>query len=143
MIKPFATNKDTIVNKDITLIYGERISKDDYQQAKEFNEHYTDVTEKSSGTKLLKLGTSEIFSNYEKIFDEIFQSYKALPKFVKMLSEIIADPLTTAINYCLNHSLFPKNDKVASITLLDKGKLNNYEISNYRPVHFPKFTKRY
>ena len=43
-----------------------------------------------------------------------------IPKLMKMLSDTIAEPLTAAINNCLNHSVFPKNAKIASITSPDK-----------------------
>ena len=54
------------------------------------------------------------------------------PKSVKLLSDIIAKPLTTARSNCLGG--FPKNPKLASITRVHKGEPNKLEISNYTPV---------
>ena len=119
-------------NSDIWWTY-------DYKLAKEFNEYYVNVVEKSGRSKPVKLGASEIFSDNEKIFDDTFESYKVLPN--------LPNRLYTATNYCLHQGVSrPKNTKIASITLLDKGKPNNYEISNYRPVSilnsFPKICEK-
>ena len=56
------------------------------------------------------------------------------PKLIKIGADIIAEPLTQAINYCLRQGIFPDNPKVASVVPLDKGKPDKYDVLNYRPV---------
>ena len=41
-----------------------------------------------------------------------------------MLSDTMAEPVTTAINNCLFHSVFLKHAKISSVTSHDKGKPN-------------------
>ena len=57
-----------------------------------------------------------------------------LPKLIKISADIIAEPLTQAINCCLRHSIFPDNAKIASLVPLDKGKPDKYDVLNYIPV---------
>ena len=58
-----------------------------------------------------------------------------LPKLIKIGVDIIAEPLTQAINCCLRQGIFPENAKIASVVPLDKGKPDKYDIFlNYRPV---------
>ena len=47
------------------------------------------------------------------------------PKLIKIGADIIAEPLTQAINCCLHQGIFPENAKVASVVPLDKGNLIN------------------
>ena len=56
------------------------------------------------------------------------------PKLIKISADIIAEPLTQAINCCLRQGIFPENAKVASIVPLDKGKPDKYGVLNYRPL---------
>ena len=56
------------------------------------------------------------------------------PKLIKIGADIIAEPLTQAINCCLRQGIFPENAKVASVVPLDKGKPDKYDVLNYRPV---------
>ena len=56
------------------------------------------------------------------------------PKLIKIGADIIAEPLTQAINCCLRQGIFPENAKVASVVPLDKGKPNKYEVLNNRPI---------
>ena len=56
------------------------------------------------------------------------------PKLIKIGADIIAEPLTQAINCCLRQGIFPENAKVASAVPLDKGKPDKYDVLNYRPV---------
>lgn len=53
-----------------------------------------------------------------------------LPQLMKVSSDIIAERLATAINNCLIQGTFMKNTKIASVTPLDKGTPNKYEITN-------------
>ena len=68
------------------------------------------------------------------------------PKLIKIGADIIAEPLTQAVNCCLHQGIFPDNAKVAFVVPLDKGKLNKYGVLNYRPVRilsiFQRYTKR-
>ena len=52
---------------------------------------------------------------------------------IKTGADIIAEPLTQAINCCLHQGIFPDNAKIASATPLDKGKSDKYDVFNYRP----------
>ena len=56
------------------------------------------------------------------------------PKLIKIGADIIAEPLTQAINCCLREGIFPNNAKVASVVPFDEGKLDKYGVLNYRPV---------
>ena len=49
--KPFLTNKDFIGNNDTTLIHKNKIITDEKQLRKLFNSYFTNISEKSSGTK--------------------------------------------------------------------------------------------
>ena len=66
------------------------------------------------------------------------------PKLIKIGEDIIAQPLTQAINCCLRQGIFPGNAKIASVVPVDKGKSDKYEVLNYRPVSILKaFSKIY
>ena len=56
------------------------------------------------------------------------------PKLIKTGADIIAEPLTQAINCCLRQGIFPENAKVTSVVPLHKGKPDKYDVLNYRPV---------
>ena len=56
------------------------------------------------------------------------------PKLINIGADIIAEPLTQAINYCLRQGIFPDNAKFASVVPVDKGKPDKYNFLNYRPV---------
>ena len=56
------------------------------------------------------------------------------PKLVKIGADIIAVPLTKAINCCLRQGIFPDNAKIASVVPVDKGKPDKYDVLSYRPV---------
>ena len=68
------------------------------------------------------------------------------PKLIKICADIIAEPLTYAINCCLCQGIFLENAKIASAVPADKGKPNKYDVLNDRPVSilndFSKYTKR-
>ena len=68
------------------------------------------------------------------------------PKMIKTGADIIAEPLTQAINCCLRQGIFPDNGKIASVVPLNKGKPDKYDFLNYRPVSilntFPKVYKK-
>ena len=59
---------------------------------------------------------------------------KIPPKLVRLSTEILSTPLSTAINNSLKYGVFPGDAKIAPVIPLDKGKLNKNEISNFRPV---------
>ena len=56
------------------------------------------------------------------------------PKLIKIGADIIAEPLTKAINCCLRQGIFPNNAKIASVVPVDKGKPDKYDVLSYRPV---------
>ena len=55
-------------------------------------------------------------------------------KLIKIGVDIIAEPLTQAINCCFCQSIFPDNAKIASVVPVDKGKPDKYDVFIYRPV---------
>ena len=56
------------------------------------------------------------------------------PKLIKIDADIIVEPLMQAINCCFRQAIFPDNAKIASVVPVDKGKLDKYDVLNYRPV---------
>ena len=88
------------------------------------------------------------FENINKYFD----TSKAagidtiLPKLIKIAADFLTPLLTVAINKSIEENIFPDSAKIASVILLDKGKPNKNEISNYRPVSvlntFSKFYEK-
>ena len=56
------------------------------------------------------------------------------PKLIKIGADIIAEPLTKAINCCLRQGIFPDNATIASVVPVDKGKPDKYDVLSYRPV---------
>ena len=55
-------------------------------------------------------------------------------KLIKMVSDVLAPTLTTAMNSSTENSVFPENAKIATVLPLDKGKSDKNDISNFRPV---------
>ena len=55
-------------------------------------------------------------------------------KLVKLASDILAEPLSIAINNSISTSTFPNNAKIASVVPVDKKTDDKYVISNFRPV---------
>ena len=55
-------------------------------------------------------------------------------KLVKIGADIIAEPLTQAINCCLCQGIFPNNAKIVYVVPLFKGKADKYDVLNYRHV---------
>ena len=56
------------------------------------------------------------------------------PKLIKIGADIIAEPLTKAINCCLRQGIFPDNAKIVFLVPVDKRKPNKYDLLNCRPV---------
>ena len=55
------------------------------------------------------------------------------PKLITIRADIIAEPLTQTINFCLRQGIFPENAKVASVVPLDKGNLINMTFQTIDP----------
>ena len=55
-------------------------------------------------------------------------------KLVKLASDILAEPLSIAINNSIRTSAFPNNAKIATVVPIDKKTDDKYVISNFRPV---------
>ena len=51
-----------------------------------------------------------------------------------MASDVLAEPLSIAINNSISTSTFPNNAKIASVVPIDKKTDDKYVISNFRPV---------
>ena len=56
------------------------------------------------------------------------------PKFLRLSADFLTPLLTKAINRNIKQTVFPENAKTASVIPLYKGKPNNNEMSNFRPV---------
>ena len=54
---------------------------------------------------------------------------------MKLSAEVLSTPFSVAINNSLNYGVFPDDAEIASVIPLDKGTLNENEISNFRPVN--------
>ena len=91
------------------------------------------------GSDLNSFDFQQITSEVKKLLKEI-DIKKAVgvdtipPKLIKIGADIIAEPLTQAINCCLRQGIFPDNAKIASVVPVDKGKPDKYDVLNYRPV---------
>ena len=55
-------------------------------------------------------------------------------KLVKLASDILAEPLSIAINNSIKTSTFPNNAKIATVVPIDKKTDDKYVIFNFRPV---------
>ena len=53
---------------------------------------------------------------------------------MKLSAEVLSTPLSIVINNSLKCGVFPDDAKIVSVIPLVKGKPNNNEISNFRPV---------
>ena len=51
LVKIFLTNKGGLSGKDILLVRDDKIITEDHELAETFNDHYTNIVEKSSGKK--------------------------------------------------------------------------------------------
>ena len=65
------TNKGMIANKDITLIDGKNVIKDEYELSQIFNKHYINIVEKSCRNKPNKIGTTLGSLNDSDVSDRI------------------------------------------------------------------------
>ena len=52
-----------------------------------------------------------------------------------MASDILAEPLSIAINNSIRTSTFPNNAKIATVVPIDKKTDDKYVISNFRPIN--------
>ena len=59
---------------------------------------------------------------------------KIPPKLVKLAADVLATPLSLAINSSIDKGAFPDAAKVASVSLVDKKTDDKNKISNFRPV---------
>ena len=75
-VKPFLTNKGFLVNKDITLIKGNKIITSERELANTFNEHYINIVEKSSGIKPKDISQCDKNQNIYKTSRENVKSYE-------------------------------------------------------------------
>ena len=91
------------------------------------------------GSDLNSFDFQQITSEVKKLLKEI-DIKKAVgvdtipPKLIQVGADIIAEPLTQAINCYLRLGIFPDNAKIASVVPVDKGKPDKYDVLNYRPV---------
>ena len=77
------------------------------------------------GSDLNSFDFQQITSEVKKLLKEI-DIKKAVgvdtipPKLIKIGSDIVAEPMTQAINCCLRQGIFPDNAKIASVLRLRK-----------------------
>ena len=57
---------------------------------------------------------------------------------IKIVADVITEPLIQAVNCCLRQGIFSNNAKIASVVLLNKGKPDKYDVLNYTPVSILK-----
>lgn len=63
------------------------------------------------------------------------------PSIVKLISDVIADPLAHVINLCFEQSIFPNELKIANVLPIHKGG-DPSNVQNYRPISMlPFFSK--
>ena len=136
------------------LIDGDKVVRDKQQIAKMFNLYFTDQP-KSLVSELINATGNYIFPEQQ------FQSQFEIPHFtpeqindfinqifvdkatgldgvcIRLLmiaSPVISESLSRIINHCITTGKFPTKWKVASVTLIYKGKGCRSEISNFGPI---------
>ena len=57
------------------------------------------------------------------------------PKLIKIIADSIAELLTQGTNCCLSQGIFPDNAGIVSVVPLSKGKPDQYDVLNYRPLN--------
>ena len=78
---------------------------------------------------------SKITPKVKKVNSKKAPGIEKIPtKLVKLASDILAEPLSIAINNSISTSTFPNNAKIASVVPVDKKTDDKYVTSNFRPV---------
>ena len=72
-IKPFLTNKGTLIDCHITIVAGQKTISDDFGLAKTFNKEYINTVEINSGFKPLKVTNQS--KDDLSVIDEIIRTY--------------------------------------------------------------------
>ena len=85
-IKPFLTNKGTLIDCHITIVAGQKIISEDFGLAKTFNKQYINTVEINSGFKPLKVTNQS--KDDLSVIDEIVRTYQDHPS-VKQISNAI------------------------------------------------------
>ena len=80
-----------IANKEITLIDGKNVITDEYELSQIFNKHYTNIVEKSCGSKPNKIGTTLGSLNDSDVIDRIIKSYQNHPSVLKIKNKFGSD----------------------------------------------------
>ena len=82
-----------------------------------------------------KITTKEINTILKSLNSKKVPGIDKIPtKLIKLASDILAEPLSTAINNSIGTSIFPNNAKIVSVVPIDKKADDKYVISNFRPV---------
>ena len=92
-----------------------------------------------------KITTKEINTILKSLNSKQAPGIDKIPtKLVKLVSHILAEPLSIAINNSISTSTFPNNPKIASVVPIDKKTDDKHVISNFRPVSILNcFSKAY
>ncbi len=84
--------------------------------------------------KFQKVSSKEIKDVMKKLNRKKAQGYDEIPtSFTKDGANILAEPLASLINRCLENSLFPSAEKCAKITPIYKSEERSL-LDNYRPI---------
>ena len=84
--------------------------------------------------KFQKVSSTEIKDVMKKLNRKKAQGYDEIPtSFIKDGANILAEPLASLINRCLENSLFPSAEKCAKITPIYKSEERSL-LDNYRPI---------
>ena len=120
--------KGCLENSDIMLNNHDDMITDDKTLAKTFNEHYISTVERSSGLRPEKMKFEYSLNTTRNILHSITDRYKnRLPiKLVKLASEVLSKPLSTAMNNSITSSTFPDWAKVATVVPIDKKTDDKY-----------------
>ena len=105
-----------------------------------------------------KFGSDFISFDFQQVKPEVKRLLKEIgikkaegvdtipPQLIKIGANIIAEPISKAVNCCLRQGIFPDNAKIASVVPVDKGKPDKFNVLSYRPVSilnvFPKIYEK-
>lgn len=83
----------------------------------------------------------EVFTSLQKQRNSSAGHDSLQPSIIKLISDVIADPLAHVINLCFEQSIFPKELKIANVLPVHKGG-DSSNVQHYRPISMlPIFSK--
>ena len=75
LIKPFLTNKGFLENAEIMLVEKDKIVTEEKELVRMFNDHCTNIVERSCGTKRTNLAKEQENENNKKAVEVICKSF--------------------------------------------------------------------